>query len=154
MASLSRFTFLKCRLIIGVGLFSLSNLSLLHAETKQLVNKTLTINNHALTVEVANTPSQRQQGLMFRKTLAAGQGMLFDFNEEVSPCFWMKNTYIPLSIAYINSHYQITQIATLEPLNLTPICSQVSIRYALEVPQGWFTKQGITEGMLVKGFHP
>ena len=80
--------------------------------------------------------------------------MLFDFNEELSPCFWMKNTYIPLSIAYINSHYQITQIATLEPLNLTPICSQVSIRYALEVPQGWFTKQGITEGMLVKGIHP
>lgn len=128
--------------------FHLSNVN---AESLVLSTQTLTINQRPLIVEVAKTTEQRQQGLMFRQHLAAGQGMLFDFGEEVTPCFWMKDTSIPLSLAFISKDYQIIQIESLKPQDLKNICSKQAIRYAIEVPQGWFAKQGITAGMLVEG---
>lgn len=147
---------LSKRLAFLVILLNLITVTPSMAVPAQLAKITLTINKQLLNVEVANTAEQRQQGLMFRKKLAMGQGMLFDFKEEVMPCFWMKNTDIPLSIAYINSKFQITQISSLKPQDLTPVCSQIITRYALEVPQGWFEKQGITQGMFVQGItnHP
>ena len=93
--------------------------------------------------EIARTDEQRAQGLMHRQELKDGHGMLFVFERDQFLSFWMKNTYIPLSIAYISSGGRILEIYDMEPHNLSPISSSRSVRYALEVPQGWFDRVGI-----------
>ena len=96
--------------------------------------------------EIARTDSQRQQGLMYRKELKDGEGMLFIFERDQILSFWMKNTLIPLSIAYIASDGRIVEIFDMEPGNLNPVMSSRSVRYALEVPQGWFSRVGLAPG--------
>jgi len=97
-------------------------------------------------VEVADTPEKRRQGLMNRNKLAAEEGMLFVFDEEQKLSFWMKNTTIPLSIAYINKSGVIKEIHNMTPLSEKPVYSQYSVLYALEVNQGFFQKSGIKAG--------
>lgn len=99
-----------------------------------------------IVAEIARTPSERETGLMFRKNLEDGRGMLFVFASEERLNFWMKNTLIPLSIAYIASDGTIREILDMEPRSLAPVPSQFSVRYALEVPQGWFARAGVREG--------
>ncbi|MDX9826916.1 MAG: DUF192 domain-containing protein [Spirochaetia bacterium] len=102
--------------------------------------------NVSLEVELAKTEEQRNRGMMFRKSLDEGKGMLFVFESDQKMAFWMKNTSIPLSLAYIGSDGTIFQIIDLVPFSEDPQLSQRSIRYALEVPQGWFAKVGIQVG--------
>ena len=83
---------------------------------------------------------------MFRKDIPDGTGMLFIFEKEQLLAFWMKNTPHPLSIAYIDSKGKIRNIFDMTPYSTASIVSTVSVRYALEVPQGWYKKNGITEG--------
>ena len=99
-----------------------------------------------LNVELAVTDAQRQQGLMHRKELKDGEGMLFIFETDHQLSFWMKNTLIPLSIAYIAQDGRIVEIFNMEPGNLNPVQSSRSVRYALEVPQGWYERAGIKPG--------
>ena len=99
-----------------------------------------------LIVELAITPEQRERGLMFRETLNDGEGMIFIFEHDQILSFWMKNTIIPLSIAYILYNGTIVEIFDLEPGNLNPVRSSRSVRYALEVPQNWFNRAGIGPG--------
>ena len=99
-----------------------------------------------LRVEIARTDAQRQQGLMHRKELKDGEGMLFIFERDQVLSFWMKNTLIPLSIAYISSDGRILEIYDMEPGNLASVSSSRSARYALEVPQGWFNRVGVAPG--------
>lgn len=101
--------------------------------------------------EVAETDQSRAQGLMYRKTVPEGTGMLFVFDRDQVLTFWMKNTLVPLSIAYISSDGFIIDIFDMEPKSLKPVGSSRSIRYALEVPRGYFTKAGIREGDRVIG---
>jgi uncharacterized membrane protein (UPF0127 family) len=96
--------------------------------------------------ELARTPAQREQGLMYRKKIKDGQAMLFIFERDEILSFWMKNTLIPLSIAYISYDGRILEIYDMEPGNLNPVFSSRSVRYALEVPQGWFGRAGIGIG--------
>ena len=96
--------------------------------------------------EIARSDAQLEQGLMYRKTLNDGEGMLFVFERDQPLSFWMKNTLIPLSIAYISSSGRILEIYDMEPGNLNPVKSSRSARYALEVPQGWFGRAGIGLG--------
>ena len=105
-------------------------------------------------VEIASSPSQREQGLMYRKELKDGNGMLFIFERDEMMSFWMKNTLVPLSIAYIAYDGRILEIYDMQPGNLTPVRSSRSARYALEVPQGWFERAGIVPGdrLDVSGF--
>jgi uncharacterized membrane protein (UPF0127 family) len=100
----------------------------------------------AVTAELARTDEQKMRGLMFRKTLADGNGMLFVYEYDHIMSFWMKNTLVPLSIAFISRDGLIIDILDMEPLSTRPIRSSRSVRYALEVPQGWFARQGILEG--------
>jgi uncharacterized membrane protein (UPF0127 family) len=100
----------------------------------------------AMRVEVARTDSERAQGLMFRKKLEDGKGMLFVFENEERLSFWMKNTYIPLSVAFISAGGRITEIRDMEPLDLSSVHSTFAVRYALEVPKGWFSRAGIAAG--------
>ena len=112
----------------------------------QLKTITLTSGNVQILVEVARNDTERSRGLMFRKSLKAGKGMLFDFVADQMVSFWMKNTTLPLSVAYIGSDGTIIQILDLVPLSLEPRSSERSIRYALEVPQGWFSTVGLKAG--------
>jgi len=99
-----------------------------------------------LKAEIARTQAQHQQGLMYRKELKDGEGMLFIFEKDDVLSFWMKNTLVPLSVAYIASDGRILEIYNMEPGNLDPVNSSRSARYALEVPQGWFSRAGLAAG--------
>jgi uncharacterized membrane protein (UPF0127 family) len=102
--------------------------------------------NVPVIAEIAQSDAQRQQGLMHRKVLKDGEGMLFIFERDQILSFWMKNTLIPLSIAYIANDGRILEIHDMEPGNLNPVSSSRSARYALEVPQGWFGRAGLVPG--------
>ena len=96
--------------------------------------------------ELAVKPEERSYGFMNRKNIPDGTGMLFIFEHEQLLSFWMKNTPHPLSIAFIDARGKIRNIFDMKPFSLSSTESTVSCRYALEVPQGWFKKNGITEG--------
>ena len=102
--------------------------------------------------EIAKNETDRNYGFMNRKKIPDGTGMLFVFEKYQILSFWMKNTPHPLSIAYLDSNGVIKNIYDMTPFSLSPIKSTVSVRYALEVPQGWFEKAGIRTGdtVLVK----
>ena len=102
--------------------------------------------------EIASTPGQQEKGLMWRKHLPKESGMLFDFNQAMPLAFWMKNTYIPLQIAFINNVGKIIQIKSMAPLSTKRIYSKIPCRYALEVNDGWFEQNKIKEGDYVN--HP
>lgn len=99
-----------------------------------------------LKVELAVTADEREKGLMFRKALGEDEGMLFVFDSDQQLAFWMKNTSIPLSIAYIASDGTIREIHGLEPFSLDAVKAGRSVRYALEVNRGWFDRAGLKEG--------
>jgi len=100
--------------------------------------------------EIAVTQEERSQGLMYRKKLPDGEGMFFILDKDEVISFWMKNTYIPLSIAYITYDGRIIDIKDMYPHDKNPVTSSRSVRYALEVPQGWFSRAGVQEGDIVK----
>ncbi|HRY56461.1 MAG TPA: DUF192 domain-containing protein [Spirochaetia bacterium] len=106
----------------------------------------IAVGSALLKAEVARKPEERERGLMFRKSLAEGEGMLFVFEADQRLSFWMKNTSIPLSIAYLSSDGTIREILDLEPYSLEARSSERSVRYALEVPRGWFGKVGAAPG--------
>jgi uncharacterized membrane protein (UPF0127 family) len=100
----------------------------------------------AVRAEIARTNDERSQGLMYRKKLPDGEGMLFVFERDQILSFWMKNTLIPLSIAYISSDGRILEIHDMIPQDLRAVRSGRSARYALEVPRGWFGRAGASVG--------
>ena len=104
----------------------------------------------SLVAELAISNEERARGLMHRPSLPDGEGMLFVFDRDQQLSFWMKNTIIPLSIAFIASDGRITEIRDMRPLDLTPVVSARSVRYALEVPQGWFERVGVGPGDVVR----
>lgn len=97
-------------------------------------------------IEIAETPSQQSQGLMYRESLGKNEGMLFVFKKDQRLHFWMKNTTIPLSIAYIGSEGIIKEIKTMAPLSEETVSSSVPVRYALELRQGRFRELDLKEG--------
>jgi uncharacterized membrane protein (UPF0127 family) len=100
-----------------------------------------------LKAEIAETGESHTTGLMFRKQLDENTGMLFVFKDEARRGFWMKNTYIPLSLAYIDSHGVIDKIYNMEPLITSVTYPSVKpCKFALEVNRGWFKKNNITNG--------
>ena len=96
--------------------------------------------------EIAKTPEERNYGFMNRKKIPDGTGMIFIFEQDQILSFWMKNTPHPLSIAYIDSKGKIRNIFDMTPYSLSSVVSTVSVRYALEVPQGWFKNNNIQVG--------
>jgi uncharacterized membrane protein (UPF0127 family) len=99
-----------------------------------------------LRVEVARTEAERNRGFMRRKRIPDGTGMVFVFERDERLRFWMKDTPVPLSIAYIDSAGTVREIYEMTPFSLAPVASAVSVRYALEVPRGWFARAGIRVG--------
>lgn len=106
---------------------------------------------HVLDVQLAQTPEQRQMGLMWRKEMPQHEGMLFVFDQPSVQCFWMRNTLIPLSAAFLSDNGTIVNIADMKPLSDDSHCSEKPVRYVLEMNQGWFAKRQLKAGSKLAG---
>lgn len=106
---------------------------------------------HLIRAEVAADFASRSRGLMHRKALGPNAGMLFIFDEPAVHCMWMKNTLIPLSVAFVDEHGVIANIADMTPHSEQPHCASRPARYALEMNRGWFAAKGIKPGMRLGG---
>ncbi|WP_042887096.1 DUF192 domain-containing protein [Cupriavidus necator] len=111
----------------------------------------LTAGMYALQAEVAATPAAREQGLMYRKSMAPNAGMLFVFEQKAGHCFWMRNTELPLSIAFLADDGTIVNIEDMAPRSEDNHCPKAAIRYALEMNKGWFAQKGLKAGARIGG---
>lgn len=111
----------------------------------------LNIGIHMIQAEAAVTPAQREQGLMYREKMGPNQGMVFLFESATTICMWMKNTPLPLSVAFIDEQGKIVNIADMQPHSTESHCGKKPVKYALEMNQGWFQQKNIKPGTLVDG---
>ena len=124
------------------------------AMSANLPTRTLTIGNTKLVVEVAATPATRETGLMNRFSLQQDHGMLFVFEAPQPLAFWMKNTYVPLSIAFVDPGGRILNIEDMRPQDESTHWSKGPALYAIEMRRGWFAAKGIGAGDVVDGLTP
>lgn len=106
---------------------------------------------HQIDAQLASTPEQRQTGLMFRKEMPQHEGMIFVFDQPGDQCFWMKNTLLPLTAAFVADDGLIVNLEDMKPQTLDAHCSSKPVRYVLEMNKGWFAKKGITPGTRLQG---
>ncbi len=106
---------------------------------------------HNIRAQVATTVDQRATGLMRRKEMPQHEGMLFVFEQPSVQCFWMKNTLLPLSIAFVADDGTIVNVREMQPQSLESHCSDKPVRYVLEMNRGWFDKKGIKPGAKLAG---
>ena len=106
---------------------------------------------HLLDVQLAQTPQERQIGLMFRKEMPQHEGMLFVFEQPATQCFWMRNTLIPLTAAFVADDGTIVNLADMKPLSDDSHCSAKPVRFVLEMNQGWFARRNIAAGYKLGG---
>ena len=106
---------------------------------------------HRIDAQVAATPDQRMIGLMFRKDMPQIEGMLFVFEQPGMQCFWMKNTLLPLTAAFVDDDGTIVNLVDMKPQTTDSHCSVKPVRYVLEMNQGWFAKKGIKAGARLGG---
>jgi uncharacterized protein len=118
-----------------------------------LLTYPLRIKNHEIRAEVANTEESRRRGLMFRDSLGDNSGMVFSYPEAGMNAMWMKNTRIPLSVAFIDRNGRILNIENMEPFSEQAHSSAGEAAYALEMKRGWFRKRAIKAGDRVEGLH-
>lgn len=138
---------MKFRLFVFLNLLFCSAFVIVVAgENFQFKQAKVTLGGKTLEVEYADNWDLRAQGLQNRKKLCADCGMLFNFGESRKVSMWMKNTYIPLDVAFITTSGKITDIKAMQPLNLTSVPSSARVRYALEMNQGWFKQHEIKVG--------
>ena len=120
-------------------------------QAQQLPEIALAVNGHKLTAEVAHTDPARAQGLMHRRMLPENRGMLFVFTTTAHHAMWMMNTYIPLSVAFIDERGVIINIEDMKPHTQDTHPAAKPAKYALEMNQGWFGKRGIKPGAKIEG---
>lgn len=106
---------------------------------------------HLIDAQVAATQDQRSIGLMFRREMPQSEGMLFAFEQASVQCFWMKNTLLPLTAAFVANDGTIVNLADMKPQTTDSHCSKQPVRYVLEMNQGWFGKRGIKAGSKLGG---
>ncbi|MGE0332511.1 MAG: DUF192 domain-containing protein [Ramlibacter sp.] len=106
---------------------------------------------HQIDAQVAVTPEQRSTGLMFRKDMPQHEGMLFVFAQPTVQCFWMKNTLLPLTAAFVADDGSIVNLADMKPQTTDSHCSAKPVRYVLEMNQGWFARKNIKAGFRLAG---
>jgi len=121
------------------------------AQQPELPTIRLNAGIHVLQAEVASNDTTRMMGLMHRKAMDQNRGMLFVFRARAPHCMWMKNTLIPLSVAFIDEQGQIINIADMTPHDETSHCARGEARFALEMNQGWFAAKGIKAGGRIGG---
>ena len=132
-------------------LFSASLSNAQEVPQTQLQRTTLSVGIHQIDTQVAATSEQREIGLMYRREMPQHEGMLFIFENSSRLCFWMKNTLIPLTAAFIADDGTIVNLENMKPQTLDSHCSAKPVRYVLEMNQGWFAKKGVKPGSKVIG---
>ncbi len=135
-----KLTFLACLLLVPQL-----------AAAQQLPRTELSAGVHLIRAEVADNFVTRMQGLMHRPSLGANEGMLFVFDEAGIQCMWMKNTLIPLSVAYIADDGSIVNVEDMKPHSEDSHCAKKPVRYALEMNAGWFASKGLRPGARLRG---
>ncbi len=106
---------------------------------------------HLIQAMVAQSPDERSTGLMHRREMGPNEGMLFVFEQPATQCFWMKNTLLPLSAAFVRDDGTIVNIEDMKPQTTDGHCSKEPVRYVLEMHQGWFAKRGFKSGSKLAG---
>ena len=136
-----------------VGLFATFSLCAWAQEGPQLNLQRIKISAgmHQIDTQLALTPTERQIGLMNRPSMPVQEGMLFVFDEPTRQCFWMKNTLLPLTAAFVADDGTIVNLEDMKPQTLEAHCSTKPVRYVLEMNQGWFAKRGIKAGTKLSG---
>ncbi|HWT71948.1 MAG TPA: DUF192 domain-containing protein [Oxalicibacterium sp.] len=122
-----------------------------HAQQKKFPVIPLNTGLYVIQAEVAATEAEREQGLMFRKSMGTNEGMVFLFGAPAKVCMWMKNTLLPLSVAFIDGDGKIINIEDMQPQTLASHCSSKPAVYALEMNLGWFKRKNITPGSTIEG---
>ncbi len=141
---------LVCAAVLGLAIAAFSPGAYAQTPTS-LPTIDLYLGMHRLKTEVAIKPQDRAVGLMWRKSMPENHGMLFVFDSHAIHCFWMRNTYIPLSIAFLRDDGSIVNIKDMQPQQDASHCPTEPVRYALEVNQGWFDKRNIADPVKVRG---
>ena len=145
---------------LAAGLLALAGLAAVttsyHARAQSapqtdLPRVALTAGMYRIDAQVAATPTQRQIGLMQRRDMPAHEGMLFVFEQPGVQCFWMKNTPLPLTAAFVADDGTIVNLADMQPLSEDSHCSAKPVRYVLEMNQGWFAQRGLKAGSKLGG---
>lgn len=111
----------------------------------------LTAGMYQIDTQLAMTPQQREVGLMFRKEMPQAEGMLFIFEQSATQCFWMKNTILPLTAAFVADDGRIVNLTDMKPQTEDSHCSEEPVRYVLEMNQGWFAKKNLKKGNKLAG---
>lgn len=134
------------------------SLSLAHARSPQhsmeMPQVSLTAGMYRIAAELANTPQRRETGLMHRTSMPDSNGMVFVFENNARHCMWMRNTFLPLSVAFLSDDGTVLNIEDMEPQTETSHCAVRPARFALEMNQGWFAQRGIGAGDRIGGVEP
>ena len=124
---------------------------LVGAQNARFGSTQLSAGMHLIKAEVAANDPERQQGLMFREKMASNAGMVFVFDQAGPQCMWMKNTLLPLSVAFIDAEGKIVNIEDMQPQTLDNHCAAKPVKYALEMNLGWFKQKNIKPGSKIGG---
>jgi uncharacterized protein len=143
--------FSRTRLCCFALLLSLQAATYAQAPQMNLQRTQLNAGMYLLDVQLALTAEQRQIGLMWRKDMPQHEGMLFVFEQPATQCFWMRNTLLPLTAAFLDDDGTIVNLADMKPQNDDTHCSEKPVRFVLEMNQGWFAKRNIKAGYKLGG---
>jgi uncharacterized membrane protein (UPF0127 family) len=139
------------------ALFLLSASLMMSAQAQQQQPQTelprtqLSVGLYKIDTQIAQTPQQREIGLMFRKEMPQAEGMIFVFEQPATQCFWMRNTILPLTAAFVADDGRIVNLVDMQPMTENSHCSLEPVRYVLEMNQGWFAKKNIKKGAKLGG---
>ena len=128
--------------------------ALAQAPQMDLPRVKLSAGMHLIDAQIARNTDERSVGLMYRKEMPQHEGMLFEFEQASQQCFWMKDTLLPLSIAFVADDGTVVNVDEMKPQTLDSHCSAKPVRYVLEMNQGWFAKRGIKPGFKLTGLPP
>ncbi len=151
LAKLARHNFMGWLTFAALAVLTLQPALAQDAPQMDLPRVKLSAGMHQITAQVAQTPEQRQIGLMFRKDMPQTEGMLFVFDQPNQQCFWMKNTLLPLTAAFVADDGSIVNLVDMKPQTTDSHCSAKPVRYVLEMNLGWFAKKGILAGSKLTG---
>lgn len=139
------------RTLVSILITIASFASYAQAPQTHLQRAVLSLGMFQIDAQIAQTPEERQIGLMFRAQMPQAEGMIFMFEEPSKQCFWMKNTILPLTAAFVADDGTIVNLADMKPQTTETHCSAKPVRFVLEMNQGWFAKKGIKAGSKLKG---
>lgn len=140
-----------CRRLVLVAFFAPLCATAQPGPQLDLQRTKLSAGMHLIDAQIARTPEQRQIGLMMRRDMPQQEGMIFVFEQATRQCFWMKNTLLPLTAAFLAEDGRIVNMADMKPQTEDAHCSDEPVRYVLEMNKGWFAKKGIQPGSKLGG---